>query len=65
MTNDRPFLTFSRTGASSEEERLFVTVQMNADVTVESVVDEFANFLVAVGYHPDSVKNALGEACPW
>jgi gamma-glutamyl-gamma-aminobutyrate hydrolase PuuD len=65
MTNDVPFLTFSRTSAAREGDGLFVTFQMGADATIDAVVEEFANFLVAVGYHPDSVKETLGEACSW
>ena len=41
-------------------EEFRIEVSLSADVTVDEVVQAFKQFLLAVGYHPDSVQEVLG-----
>lgn len=37
------------------------TMELPSDANIEAVVDAFSRFLLAVGYRPDTIKDALGD----
>lgn len=38
------------------------SMELPSDANIDEVVDAFSHFLLAVGYHPDNIKDALGDA---
>lgn len=50
------------TSKDSPYERSQITFEIDSDMTATAVVEEFANFLLACTFHPDSIKRALIEA---
>ena len=37
------------------------TVEVPNDAGIEEIVDAFKSFLLMIGYHPDTIKEAFGE----
>lgn len=40
-----------------------IQICMSSDLTLDEVIEKFKGFLIACGYHPDSVSEMLDENC--
>lgn len=56
MLDDKQIITFQYTCGDRN-----ITMEMDGEVDITEVIEEFSRFLIAISFHPNTVETYLGN----